>query len=92
MPTEPDYRLLFENAQQCADSVRQFLVAVANSPQGKENTTILGMAALTIEQVHAIENQVSALWDEFQRCAPATQEQVPFDPTASMAEKSDPET
>lgn len=89
MPTEPDYRQLLEHALLCADSVKEFLVAISNSPQAKENAVILSMAAPTLEQVYAIENQIGALWDEFQRSASATQDSTFPDP-AVLIGKSPP--
>lgn len=63
MPTEPDYRDMLQNAQQCTDEVKQFLVAICNSPQGKTNEAILSAAALTVEQVRIVEGQIGGIWD-----------------------------
>lgn len=74
MPTEPDYRCLLEKAQQCTDEVKEFLVAICNSPQGKRNDAILGAAAMTVEQLRIVESQVDGIWELFQRGRSATHE------------------
>ena len=67
MPTEPDYREMLQKAQQCTDEVKQFLVAICNSPQGKTNEAILSAAALTVEQLRIVEGQISSIWELFQQ-------------------------
>jgi hypothetical protein len=73
MPTEPDYRELLQKAQQCTEEVKQFLVAVCNSPQGKTDEALLSAAALTVEELRMIEGQVSHIWELFQQKRSATQ-------------------
>ena len=65
MPTEPDYRELLQKAQQCTDEVKQFLVAVCNSPQGQSNESVLSAAALTVEHLRMIEGQISHIRELF---------------------------
>ena len=72
MPTEPDYRELLQKAQQCTEEVKQFLVAICNSPQGKTNGAVLSAAALTVEQLRMIEGQLSHIWELFQQGQSAT--------------------
>jgi hypothetical protein len=72
MPTEPDYRELLQKAQQCTEEVKEFLVAVCNSPQGKSNETVLAAAALTVEQLRMVEGQISHIWELFQQGENAT--------------------
>jgi hypothetical protein len=84
MPTELDYRQLLQNAQQCADSVRDFLLAVSQSPQGQQDASLLGMAALAAEHIRLVEDEVNAIWDAFQRTAPGTHEPAEANPTVSM--------
>jgi hypothetical protein len=78
MPTEPDYREMLQNAQQCTDEVQKFLVAICNSPQGKSNEAILSAAALMVEQLRIVEGQIGGIWDLFQQSGSAT-----LDPTQS---------
>jgi hypothetical protein len=98
MPTEPDYREMLQKAQQCTDEVKQFLVAICNSPQGKTNEAILSAAALTVEQVRIIEGQISSIWDLFQQSGSATLQspQVdrapPTQPDDDMKGKSVPQS
>lgn len=66
MPTEPDYHDLLQKAQQCTEEVKDFLVAICNSPQGKSNEAVLSAAALTVEQLRMIEGQISHIWELFQ--------------------------
>jgi hypothetical protein len=79
MPTEPDYREMLQKAQQCTDEVKQFLVAICNSPQGKTNETILSAAALTVEQLRIVEGQIGSIWDLFQQSSRATHQPSQFD-------------
>jgi hypothetical protein len=79
MPTEPDYREMLQKAQQCTDEVKQFLVAICNSPQGKTSEAILSAAALTVEQVRIVEGQISGIWDLFQQTGSATHQPSLFD-------------
>ena len=79
MPTEPDYREMLQKAQQCTDEVKQFLVAICNSPQGKTSEAILSAAALTVEQVRIVEGQINGIWDLFQQSASATHQPSLFD-------------
>jgi hypothetical protein len=79
MPTEPDYREMLQKAQQCTDEVKQFLVAVCNSPQGKTNEAILSAAALTVEQLRMVEGQISSIWELFQQSSSATHQPSLFD-------------
>jgi hypothetical protein len=72
MPTEPDYRELLEKAQQCTEEVNEFLVAVCNSPQGQSSDVILTAAALTVEQLRMVEEQISRIWELFQQRGRAT--------------------
>ena len=72
MPTEPDYRELLEKAQQCTEEVNEFLVAVCNSPQGQSSDVILSAAALTVEQLRMVEEQIGRIWDLFQQRERAT--------------------
>jgi hypothetical protein len=72
MPTEPDYRNLLQKAQQCTDDVKQFLVAVCNSPQGKSNEVVLSAAALTVEHLRMVEGEISHIWELFQQGESAT--------------------
>jgi hypothetical protein len=65
MPTEPNYHEMLQKAQQCTEDVKQFLVAICNSPQGKSNETVLSAAALTVEQLRMIEGQISHIWELF---------------------------
>lgn len=80
MPTEPDYRELLAKAQQCTDGVRQFLVAICNSPQGKANDAILSAAALTVEQLRIVEGQISGIWELFQQVGSATHQPSQVEP------------
>lgn len=80
MPTEPDYRELLQKAQQCTEEVKQFLVAVCNSPQGKTNETVLSAAALTVEHLRMVEGQISHIWELFQDSDSATHSPTLFDP------------
>jgi len=82
MPTEPDYREMLQKAQQCTDEVKQLLVAICNSPQGKSNEAILSAAALTVEQLRIVEGQISGIWDLFQQSSSATHEPSPQAPPA----------
>jgi hypothetical protein len=66
MPTEPDYRELLQKAQQCTDDVKTFLVAVCNAPHGKSNPALLSAAALTVEHLRMVEEQISHIWDLFE--------------------------
>ncbi len=79
MPTEPDYREMLQKAQQCTDEVKQFLVAICNSPQGKANEAILSAAALTVEQLRIVEGQISGIWELFQQASSATHQPSPYD-------------
>ena len=79
MPTEPDYHEMLEKAQQCTDEVKQFLVAICNSPQGKTNEAILSAAALTVEQLRIVEGQISSIWELFQQSSRATHQPSRFD-------------
>jgi hypothetical protein len=72
MPVEPDYRELLQKAQQCTEEVKQFLVAVCNSPQGKSNESVLSAAALTVEHLRVVEGQISNIWELFQQSEGAT--------------------
>ena len=81
MPTEPDYRELLQRAQQCTDEVKEFLVAVCNSPNGKSNEALLSAAALTVEQMRMVEGQISHLWDMFQQGESGTHAPSLFDPS-----------
>jgi hypothetical protein len=72
MPTEPDYREMLQKAQQCTGEVKQFLVAICNSPQGKTNEAILSAAAMTVEQLRIVEGQISGVWELFQQSSSAT--------------------
>ena len=80
MPTEPDYRELLQKAQQCTDEVKEFLVAVCNSPKGKSNEALLSAAALTVEQLRMVEGQISHIWDMFQQGESGTHAPSLFDP------------
>lgn len=77
MPTEPDYQELLGKAQQCTEEVKQFLVAVCNSPQGKTDAALLSAAALTVEQLRMIEGQLSHIWELFQQSRSATHARSP---------------
>jgi hypothetical protein len=79
MPTEPDYREMLQRAQQCTDDVKEFLVAVCNSPQGKTNEAILSAAALTVEQLRIVEGQISGIWDLFQQSGSPTLDPAPLE-------------
>jgi hypothetical protein len=79
MPTEPDYREMLQKAQQCTDEVKQLLVAICNSPQGKTNEAILSAAALTVEQLRIVEGQISGIWELFQQSSRATHQPSPVD-------------
>ncbi|MDQ8729410.1 hypothetical protein [Bradyrhizobium sp. LHD-71] len=72
MPTEPDYREMLQKAEQCTEEVKEFLVAVCNSPQGKSNDAILSAAALTVEELRMVEGQISHIWQLFQESSSAT--------------------
>jgi hypothetical protein len=72
MPTEPDYQELLNRAQQCTEEVKQFLVAICNSPQGKTDEAVLSAAALTVEQLRMIEGQLGHIWELFQKSRSAT--------------------
>lgn len=72
MPTEPDYRELLQNAQQCTEEVKAFLVAVCNAPQGRTNESVLSAAALTVEHLRMVEGQISHIWELFQQAESAT--------------------
>jgi hypothetical protein len=80
MPTEPDYRELLQKAQQCTEEVKQFLVAVCNSPQGKSNDGVLSAAALTVEHLRMVEGEISHIWELFQHSDSATYASSLFDP------------
>jgi hypothetical protein len=80
MPTEPDYRELLQRAQQCTDEVKEFLVAVCNSPTGKSNEALLSAAALTVEQMRIVEGQIGHIWDMFQQGEGGTHAPSPLDP------------
>ena len=84
MPTEPDYRELLQKAQQCTDEVKQFLVAVCNSPRGKSNETVLSAAALTVEHLRMIEGQISHIWDLFQQSESEMHASPSFGPRTSV--------
>lgn len=84
MPTEPDYRELLQKAQQCTDEVKQFLVAVCNSPRGKSNETVLSAAALTVEHLRMVEGQISHIWDLFQQSESETHAPSSFEPRTSL--------
>jgi hypothetical protein len=79
MPTEPDYREMLQKAQQCTDEVKNFLVAICNSPQGKTNDAILSAAALTVEELRMVEGQISSIWELFQQSSSATHQPSLFD-------------
>src|SRR5262245_28508205 len=79
MPTEPDYREMLAKAQQCTDEVKQFLVAICNSPQGKTNEAILSAAALTVEQLRIVEGQIGGIWELFQQSGSATHQRSLFE-------------
>jgi hypothetical protein len=66
---------MLQKAQQCTDEVKQFLVAICNSPQGKTNDAILSAAALTVEQLRMVEGQISSIWELFQQSSSATHQQ-----------------
>jgi hypothetical protein len=80
MPMEPDYRELLQKAQQCTEEVKEFLVAVCNSPQGKSNEAVLSAAALTVEHLRMVEGQISHIWELFQQGESATHAPSLFDP------------
>jgi hypothetical protein len=89
MPTEPDYREMLEKAQQCTDEVKQFLVAICNSPQGKTNEAILSAAALTVEQLRIVEGQISGIWELFQQSGSATHKPSSFERAPPTQPKDD---
>jgi hypothetical protein len=84
MPTEPDYRELLQKAQQCTDEVKQFLVAVCNSPRGKSSETVLSAAALTIEHLRMVDGQISHIWELFQQGESETHASTAAEPTTSL--------
>jgi hypothetical protein len=91
MPTEPDYRELLTKAQQCTEEVKQFLVAVCNSPQGKTDEAILSASALTVEQLRMIEGQLGHIWELFQHGRGATHAQSLSEP-APPVQPEEPKT
>ena len=84
MPTEPDYRELLQKAQKCTDEVKQFLVAVCNSPSGKSNETVLSAAALTVEHLRMVEGQISHIWDLFQQSESETHMSAPAESPGAL--------
>lgn len=91
MPTEPDYREMLQKAQQCTDEVKEFLVAICNSPQAKTNDAILSAAALTVEQLRIVEGQIGGIWELFQQSGSATLQSSQFDRAPPTLPEDEPQ-